>query len=593
MSASGATEPRAISVRFRHLAGAAGVVAIGLGLSAILDTEFELALMTTASCSVIALIALWNARVQGVAERARQQSRRDEQFLFGLGDLPHAASEPSEVLFQVATQLGEYLHASRCLFSEVDLETDRVTIHPDYHCGLSSLAGRVPLSSFGGNTAAEYARGDPVAIADTTTDVRTAAAFERAYRPFAIRSVITVPVMREGRWVGSLSISSCEPRTWEEREVTLVKQVAQRAWLWVEHLEALAKLRAREVAVAVQQTEERFQALVEGIRDYAIFLLDPDGKVATWNAGAARLTGTAASEAIGRHVSMFFTPEDRAGDHARFVLEHALHDGRYEEEGWRVHNDGSLFWANMVITSLRDHAGVPEGFAAVTRDFTERRAQDEALRARQAALAHSVREREVLLQEVHHRVKNNLQVISSLINMQVRNLEQGGTRDALQECQTRVLAIALIHEKLYQSNDYARVRFSDYARSLAANVFHTTGTSQNDVSLELAIDEVPLGVDRAIPCGLVINELITNSLKHAFTDGRTGTIRVELKKLDDGQLCLKVQDDGVGLPHGFEIHKIASMGLQLVCTLSEQLDASLVVNGDRGASFQLTFAGGN
>jgi two-component sensor histidine kinase len=111
------------------------------------------------------------------------------------------------------------------------------------------------------------------------------------------------------------------------------------------------------------------------------------------------------------------------------------------------------------------------------------------------------------------------------------------------------------------------------------------------VTLDLAIDDVPLGVDRAIPCGLVINELITNSLKHGFKDGGLGRIRVELKKVGDGNLRLTVEDDGIGLPTGFDIQESTSMGLQLVCTLSEQLDATLVVNGDSGASFQLTFAG--
>jgi two-component sensor histidine kinase len=273
------------------------------------------------------------------------------------------------------------------------------------------------------------------------------------------------------------------------------------------------------------------------------------------------------------------------------MLEQAERTGRYEEEAWRVRKDGSRFWANAVITSVRGRDGALEGFAKVTRDFTERRRQDDALHAKQAALTQSLKEREVLLQEVHHRVKNNLQVISSLINMQVRRIDHGSTRDALEECQTRVLAIALIHEKLYQSKDYSEVRFAEYARSLAANVFHATGISPREVSLELAIDEVPLGVDLAIPCGLVINELITNSLKHGFKDGRTGTLRVALSKLDDGKLRLTVSDDGAGLPDGFELHRAESMGLQLVCTLAEQLDASVVVTRDRGASFQLTFAG--
>jgi len=156
-----------------------------------------------------------------------------------------------------------------------------------------------------------------------------------------------------------------------------------------------------------------------------------------------------------------------------------------------------------------------------------------------------------------------------------------------------VLAIALIHEQLYQAKDYSQVQFSEYVRNLAGNVFHATGTSQAAVSLELAIDQIPLSVERAIPCGLVVNELITNALKHGFKDGRTGTIRVELRAHGDRELSLTVQDNGVGLPAGFNLERVESMGLRLVSTLSEQLDARLVIRGDHGASFQLLFPVGS
>src|SRR5215468_11301114 len=187
---------------------------------------------------------------------------------------------------------------------------------------------------------------------------------------------------------------------------------------------------------------------------------------------------------------------------------------------------------------MRDARGEIEGFAKVTRDVTDRRRQEEELQARQARLSQHVKERDVLLQEIHHRVKNNLQVISSLIHMQMRQLAPG---------ESRVLAIALIHEQLYQSDDYAEVQFSEYARSLAASVFHTLGIARNDIKLELAIEPIPLSIKRAIPCGLMINELITNALKHAFPGDRGGTICVTLGRADD-KLQLEVRDDGVGLP---------------------------------------------
>jgi len=336
--------------------------------------------------------------------------------------------------------------------------------------------------------------------------------------------------------------------------------------------------------------EERFRIFVEAVQDYAIFMLDPDGVIVTWNAGAQRLKGYSAAEVIGQSFALFYTPEDVARNHPADELAHARAHGRYEEEGWRVRKDGTRFWANALITAVYERDGSIGGFAKVTRDVTERRRQEEQLRAREALLTQHLREREVLLQEVHHRVKNNLQVISSLINMQVRRLGPGASRDALVECQTRVLAIALIHEQLYGEKNYAQVRFAQYVRSLAASVVRAVGASEG-VALDLAVDDVALGVDRAIPCGLVINELITNALKHAFPAGRRGTIRLALARHDERRLRLTVSDDGVGLPAGFDLRRTASMGMQLVRTLATQLDAELTASGVGGSSFQLTFEG--
>lgn len=202
----------------------------------------------------------------------------------------------------------------------------------------------------------------------------------------------------------------------------------------------------------------------------------------------------------------------------------------------------------------------------------------------------SLREKEILLKEVHHRVKNNLQVISSLISLQLRPIKDPVNREALQACQARVQAISLIHTMLYQSKDYANVPFSDYAPILANNIFDALGTVPDTISLDLTIDDVALPVDKAIPCGLILNELITNALKHGFPDGRHGRIRVELGKAGWGRLRLSVRDDGVGLPAGMNIRHTQSLGMHLVRALTEQLGGELEVSGEKGAFFQVTFA---
>ena len=208
-------------------------------------------------------------------------------------------------------------------------------------------------------------------------------------------------------------------------------------------------------------------------------------------------------------------------------------------------------------------------------------------RADEATIRSSLKEKELLLKEVHHRVKNNLQIFSSLINMQVQSLD-GMSRHALEECQRRILAMALIHEKLYQSKDSARVPFSDYVHSLALNVFQAISVSPDTIALKFDIDDVPLEIDRAIPCGLILNELITNALKHAFPNGRKGTVNVNMKKAQNEKILLTVQDDGIGLPPQTDIRATQSLGFQLVNTLARQLKATIEIGRSHGTTFNLT-----
>lgn len=355
---------------------------------------------------------------------------------------------------------------------------------------------------------------------------------------------------------------------------------------------------------ALRANEERFRMMVDAIRDYAIFMLDVDGRVANWNAGAERLLEFEPAEVIGRRHSMFHVPLEGRETDASNELEIASREGRFEDEGFRVRRDGGRFFASVVITPIRASDGALMGFAMVIADLTERkRAESEhqelveqrkttellgELRAKQASLSDSLKEREVLLQEVHHRVKNNLQVISSLVNMQRRQLHDDAARDALAECKARVEAIALIHEELYQTKNFASVRLAQYVNRLAHNVFQTAGVSSPGLTLEVALDEVALPVGRAIPCGLVLNELITNALKHAFPERKHGVVKVELRKTGD-EVVLSVADDGVGVPEAFDPGTSASLGMQLVGMLSKQLGGRFDIVRGQGTLLRLTF----
>jgi PAS domain S-box-containing protein len=206
----------------------------------------------------------------------------------------------------------------------------------------------------------------------------------------------------------------------------------------------------------------------------------------------------------------------------------------------------------------------------------------------QKTLRQSLREKEVLLKEIHHRVKNNLQVISSLINMQIRKLDDISAKDALTECQSRIQAIALIHEKLYQSADYAKISFAEYVKSLVNDIFQASGASTNTIALEFDIMRSNLAIDKAIPCALVINELVTNSIKHAFPNYRRGVISIKMY-FEDDRYFLKIHDNGIGIPEGLHLKEPQSLGLQLVCILVEQLKGKINFHRDSGTYYTIQF----
>jgi len=547
----------------------------------LIEVTLSLSALRDAAGNVVGANAIWRD-ITG-----RRQTLVDRKFFMTeLSRALRSSTDAGEVLAAVSLALGAFLDVPQCRFVAIRLDDSPAGVHGGHQARASVMSGMVSSASFGPELAELGRSGATLIVEDAATDPRTAALYGTTWLPEGIRAAIGVPLLSDGQWIASLFVASDSPRKWQDREIAMMKIVAERTWLTFENLRVLAELRDRDVAAAIEKTDRQFRTLVESVADHAIYMLDAGGRVATWNAGAERLTGYCEAEILGRPVATF----DVAGDHPRTMLTTAATTGRCEQDGWHVRKDGTVFWANVVHTAVHTSDGRIEGFATVTRDFTERRRRDDELAANHTALVQAMKERGVLLQEIHHRVKNNLQVISSLINLQARKLEAGATRDALEHCKTRVLTIALIHENLYQSRDYARVQFANYARGLAANVFQVSGALLQHVALDVDIDDIPLGIDRALPCGLVLNELITNALKHGFGGGRPGTIRVELKRIADGRLRLTVADDGVGLPAGFDARNANSMGMQLVCTLAEQLDASFVVSGGNGASFQLTFA---
>ncbi|MEG4625686.1 PAS domain S-box protein [Microcoleus sp. w1-18aA5] len=207
----------------------------------------------------------------------------------------------------------------------------------------------------------------------------------------------------------------------------------------------------------------------------------------------------------------------------------------------------------------------------------------------EANLKNSLREKEILLKEIHHRVKNNLCVVASLLELQSNTVADPQVSKMFEESQNRLYSMALIHEKLYRSTNLAQINFGEYLEDLVSNLFHSYNISNNQIQLQVLAEPISLNLETATPCGLIANELVSNTLKHAFPDGTTGTVSVECYQTGDREINLLVKDNGIGFPQKLDFRKTHSMGFQVVCTLTEQLEGTIEISREFGTSFHLKF----
>ena len=199
----------------------------------------------------------------------------------------------------------------------------------------------------------------------------------------------------------------------------------------------------------------------------------------------------------------------------------------------------------------------------------------------------SLKDKKILLREIHHRVKNNMQIISSLLNLQIRHVNEEKAVNILKDSQGRVKSMAMIHEKLYQSTSFTRIDLKDYVEALVSNIFFTYGINSKDITTEIDVEDIEIGLDTAIPCGLIINELVTNCVKHAFPEN-TGSLMVKIKPNHDN-IKLVISDDGIGFPEDLDYKNTDSLGLKLVKNLAEQIDGQITMDNANGTTFKIIF----
>lgn len=269
---------------------------------------------------------------------------------------------------------------------------------------------------------------------------------------------------------------------------------------------------------------------------------------------------------------------------------HDMWDQKYEEAfkgrqvefiSERVTLSGVKIIRQMILYPIKDNDNKVIEISGIGFDITENKKNEERI-------TQSLKEKEVLLKEVHHRVKNNMQVISSILNLQSSYVKDTYAQNLLKECQNRIKSMAFIHESLYQTKNFESVNFSEYITTLSKNLVHTYSINSKNIKLVLTLDKLFLNLDSSIPCGLIINEIISNSLKYAFPDNRDGIIFVTLR-VDKNQVRIEAGDNGVGIPQEVDIKYAETLGLQLVDTLVEQINGTLVLERHKGTKFIIEF----
>ncbi|MBD3364159.1 PAS domain S-box protein [candidate division WOR-3 bacterium] len=380
-----------------------------------------------------------------------------------------------------------------------------------------------------------------------------------------IRSIITWPLLgSDDELLGIMQLINEDTKQIPEADKIFFETVTDMFATVLERKKAEEELRIKNIAI---------EGSLNGIA-----LMGLDGKISYVNKACLKMWGYEETEEIlGRYGGDFYASRR---DVVR-IMKTLRDEGNWMGEIQAIRKDSSRFPAFLTISMIRDREATPLGVIASMVDITDAKKAEEKIKA-------ALKEKDVLLKEVHHRVKNNLQVITSLLSLQAEHIKDSQTLEVFKESQNRVRSIGLIHEKLYQSPDLSSVNLADYILSLCDYLLNTYSIKTGKVKLDIDAEDISLEVDRAIPCSLIVNEFVSNAFKYAFPEGKEGVVGIGLKKIDN-DVILTVSDNGVGFPPDVDFRKSNSLGLQLVSILVDQLGGSLERKTGKGTQFKIRF----
>lgn len=388
------------------------------------------------------------------------------------------------------------------------------------------------------------------------------------FRELNIETFLCVPIMSKNKVFGALSLADARKRTRLQSYVNTLQVIAN-------HL--AQELERLEVRDALGRAKDEWEHTFDAVPDL-ICILDKEFRIARINRSMAEKLGRSPEDCIGKRCYDLLHHKGIPADacpHAAMLRDGGEHMiETYDERlgGYYVITVSPIYYKGQLV-----------GGVHMARDITERRKVEDQIKA-------SLHEKEILLREIHHRVKNNMQIISSLMKLSSETIQDGQILNIFDDSRNRIKSMALIHEKLYQSTDLTKIEFSEYLESLAHELYRAHGVDPLRIRLRLSMEPIPLSIDAAIPCGLIVNELITNCIKHAFPGEREGEIGISLSEIQKGVVEISISDNGVGIPSSVDLSTAKTLGLYIVKILAEdQLDGRITVDRSRGTTCRITF----
>jgi PAS domain S-box-containing protein len=390
-----------------------------------------------------------------------------------------------------------------------------------------------------------------------------------------LRAVFCLPLFKQSKLTGILYLENrLADSVFTSEKIRMTELLASQAAISLENAGLLDEMKRAEQSL--RESEEKLAGIVDSVAD-CMLMIDEQFTVVWVNDFARKLFG---SDVVGQKCHAAFHRQYKPCEICG--ASRCFEDGRvYKVEVEAVGADGKqrTFLSTFSVAARRED-GRPKIVLELFHDITDRKQAEDKIKA-------SLKEKEVLLREIHHRVKNNLQVIYSLLNLQLGYIKDKHSIEVFEESRNRVRSMALVHEKLYQSENLSMIDFAEYIRSLASNLFRSYRANSSAITLKIHTGDVLLGIDTAVPCGLIINELISNSLKHAFPAGKEGEIRINLRS-DNGTFTLIISDNGVGFPKDLDFRNAETLGLQLVTALVKQLKGTIELDRSGGTEFKIT-----